>query len=488
MKRSKNEDFKVKDKKLNYLKSTNAIAKYFNFSNLNTTFKKEIIGGISTFLSMMYILSVEPAILGSAPSITGNGTMDSNGVFLATALVAAMATIVMGMSANVPIALAPSMGLNALFAFNIAKTGKIGYEGALIAAMISSIIFCIISITKLRALMINALPHSLHLIIGVSIGFFIAYVGISNIGFVSKTDSNLPIADLSNFKLNYPGMIIGSVVLFGSIILFYKKFFAPVAVMMIGGFIVALILANTINNEAITNSLGNAKWSGSEWNFSNLFNGFASNIKNSFEEIGNSDIWNKPTMYVSIFVLVILNFFDATGTLTSINIELNKAVGEEREIPQKALVIDAGATIIGSGLGVSHMACYSESCVGISQGARSGFANIITGLLFLLSIPLFPLFKMMPNCISGAATAFIGTIMISSITEIEWKKPEIGVSAFFSILFMVITYNIANGIAVGIIAYTVTSIGVGKTKEVKPVIWALDGLFILYFVATAFIQ
>ncbi|ATZ17639.1 NCS2 family permease [Mesoplasma melaleucae] len=488
MRETKKENFKVKDKRFNANKSTNAIAKFFNFSDLNTTFKKEIIGGISTFLSMMYILSVEPAILGSAPSITGNGTMDSQGVFLATALVTALATIVMGMSANVPIGLAPSMGLNALFAFNIAQAGKIGYEGALIAAMISSIILCIISITKLRAIMINALPHSLHLIIGVAIGFFIAYVGISNMGFVEKTTSGLPVANLSNFKLNYPAMIVGTIVLFGSIILFFKKFFAPVAVMMLGGLIFTVILANTVDAAAIKESFGNAKWVSGSWNFDSLFSGFAANIKNLFSQIGHSEIWNKPTMYIFIFVLVVLNFFDATGTLTSINIELNKAIGQEREIPQRALVIDAGATIVGSGLGVSHMACYSESCVGISQGARTGFASIITGLLFLVSIPLFRIFKMMPNCITGAVTAFIGTIMVTSITEIEWKKPEIGITGFFSILFMVITYNIANGIAVGIISYTVASIGIGKTKEIKPVIWGLDAIFIMYFIASAFIQ
>ncbi|AHI52689.1 NCS2 family permease [Spiroplasma culicicola] len=464
--------------------SNSRIARFFGFSNLKTTFKKEIIGGISTFLSMVYILSVEPSILGNANSVTGEGTMNAGGVFVATALASFIATFVMGLSANVPIALAPSMGMNAMFSYNVANQG-IGFEGALIAVMISSIIFCIMSITKLRATLIKSLPKSLHLAIGVGIGFFIAYVGISNIGWV-ETSNGLPVADFSDFKLNYPGIILGTIVLFGSIILFYKKFFAPVIVMMLGGFIVAVILANTVDNEAIQNSFGSAKWVKGQWDYSE-FKGFFTNISDTYKQFINPELWNKPTMYISIFIFIILNFFDATGTLTSINIELNREAQMDRKIPNRALIIDAGSTVMGSALGVSHLACYSESCVGISQGARSGFSNIIVSLGFLLSLALFPIFKMMPSAVTGAATAFIGTVMMKSIIDIEWAKPEVGLSAFFMILFMIITYSIANGIVIGIIAYTVGAIAVGKTKEVHPMIWVLDFVFIIYLVAYAFI-
>ncbi|WP_053228493.1 solute carrier family 23 protein [Spiroplasma taiwanense] len=172
--------------------------------------------------------------------------------------------------------------------------------------------------------------------------------------------------------------------------------------------------------------------------------------------------------------------------LTSINIEINRASGTNNEIPHKALVIDAGATVVGSVLGVSHMACYTESCVGIMQGARTGFSSIITSLGFLLSLALFPIFKMMPDCLSGAATVFIGTVMMKSITEIEWNKIEIGLGSSFAILFMIVTYSIANGIAIGIIAYSIGSIAVKKTKEVHLLVWVLNVIFILYFIAYAF--
>ncbi|AKX33796.1 xanthine/uracil permease [Spiroplasma litorale] len=481
----KNDDFKIertKDEIVN--KKRSVIPRYFKFDYFKATFKKEIIGGISTFLAMVYILSVEPGILGEAPSIHNvDSVMNSGGVFVATALSTFICTMIMGLFANLPVGVAPSMGLNAMFSYNIAKSGGIGYEGALIATLISSVIFTIISITKLRSMLIKCIPHSMHLAFGVGIGFFIAYVGLTSIGWFDKSNG-VPIAKLSDFKVYYPGIIIGMLVLFGSIILFYKKFIAPVAVMMLGGFILTIILANTVDDNAIKTSFKESIWNG--WSYDE-FDGFISNIKNSYSEFGNVDIWNKPIIYISIFIFVILNFFDATGTLKTINIESNKIMEREDDLSNKSLVIDAGSTVVGSVMGVSHMSAYVESCVGISQGARTGFSTIITSLLFLLSLALFPIFKMIPGCISGAATVFIGTIMIKSITDIDWKKPEIGIGAFFSLIFMITTYSIANGIAVGMISYTVGCIATKNTKKVSPTVWILDIVFIAYFIALAFI-
>lgn len=479
----KNDDFKI-NKTKGELDESIKRRSFFKFDYLKTTFKKEIIGGFSTFLAMLYILSVEPDILSKAKSVVeGGANMNAGGIFVATAVSAFIATLVMGLCSNLPVGLAPSMGLNAMFTFNIANNG-IGYEGALIATLISSILFTLVSITKLRAILIRSIPHSLHLAVGVGIGFFIAYVGLTNIGWF-KTSGGIPSAELSNFKLNYPGIILGTVILFGSVLLYFKKFIAPVAVMMLGGFILAIILANTTDDQAVQESFKSAKWVG--WNYDD-FDGVWYNLKNTFTQFGNTNIWNKPIIYVSIFIFVILNFFDATGTLKAINIEYNRITGLNTELTQKSLIIDAGATIGGSLLGVSHMSAYVESCVGISQGAKSGFANIITSLCFALSLALFPIFKMMPSCISGAATVFIGTVMMKSIIDIEWKKPEISLGAFLSIIFMITTYSIANGIALGLMGYTIGCIGTKKTKEIHPLLWLLDVVFILYFIAYAFIQ
>ncbi|WP_338985007.1 NCS2 family permease [Spiroplasma endosymbiont of Diplazon laetatorius] len=488
-KKQNENNFEAEKSKDLAIASNSSISKFFGFSKLNTTFKKEIIGGISTLLSMIYILSVEPGILGNAQSINDSKvTLDMNGIFLATALVSFLATFAMGMIANVPIALAPSMGVNAMFTFTVANSsGGVGYEGALIATCISGVLFTIISATKLRKIIIKSLPKSLHLDIGVGIGFFVAYVGIANIGWVKKSEDNLPIAELNDFKMWYPAIILGTVVLFAAIFLNFKKFFAPVAVVMLIGFIIAAILANTINDQAIQNSFGSAKWDSSAWNYLDLFKGFGFNVSSTWKEIGNVAIWSNPTMYISLFVFVILTFFDATGTITAVNVEITRESGVETEIPHKALLIDGTATVVGSFAGISNVGCYAESCVGVSQGARTGFASIVTSLGLLLSIAIFPIFQMMPSCITGAATVFIGTVMIKSITGIEWEKPEMGLAAFFSILFMIITYNIANGIALTIMAYTVGSLATGKVKQINPVVWVLNVVFIAYFIANAFI-
>ncbi|AUM63026.1 NCS2 family permease [Spiroplasma monobiae] len=471
--------------------SNSFIAKFFKFSNMNTTFKKEIIGGISTFLSMLYILSVEPQILAGetgANSILGDEVkMNINGVFLATALMSFLASFIMGLSANVPISLAPSMGVNAMFTFSVANHGGIGFEGALIATFISGLFFCIISVTKLRKEIMKSMPKSLHLAIGVGIGFFVAYVGLSNIGWVDK-GQGVPVAQLGDLKGEYPAIILGTIAMFVAILLSFKKFFAPVAVVMLIGFIIAIILANSIpNSDVIQKSFGMAKWDSSKWDYNALFYGFAFNISSTWKQVGNSAIWTNPTMYISIFVFLILTFFDATGTITAVNVEISRESGIETEIPHRALMVDGGATIAASLMGVSNVGSFAESCVGISQGARTGFASIITSIGFLISIAIFPIFQMMPSCITGAATVFIGTVMIKSITGIEWEKPEMGLAAFFSILLMVTTYNISNGIAFTIFAYTVGSLATGKVKQIHPVMWVLNVVFILYFVAHAFL-
>ncbi|QBQ07926.1 xanthine/uracil permease [Spiroplasma gladiatoris] len=491
-----NQDVKIKEpskSKAKFDNENSKLAKFFGFKKFNTTLKKEIIGGISTLLAMIYILSVEPAILSGSKSVnTGEPNLDGKGVFLATAIIAFSATFTMGMVSNIPVALAPSMGVNAMFTFSVATKG-IGYQGALIATMISGVLFCIISISNLRKLLIKALPKSLHVAIGLGIGFFVAYVGISNMGWVSNNGENgfggVPTAELNSFKDYYPGIILGTLVVFGAIALHFKKFVAPIAIMMLAGFIIAIIFANTLSDyKPIADSFGSAKFDSSKWEYKSMFNGFANNIKSTFTNLGNKLIWTSPTMYISIFVFTILTFFDATGTLTSVMVEINKEEKYERQIPKSAMIIDGSSTILSSIMSISHNAVYAESCVGVSQGARTGFAAIITSIGLLLSIALFPIFQMLPSCVSGAATLFIGIIMIGNITQIEWKKPEISLSAFFIILFMIITYNIAVGIGLGLITYTLGCLATKKAKQVHPIIWVLDIIFIAYFVALAFIQ
>ncbi|PPE04371.1 xanthine/uracil permease [Entomoplasma ellychniae] len=467
--------------------SNNPIARFFKFNDLQTTFKKEIIGGVSTFLAMVYILSVEPNILKSSPSIVeGESNMNFDGIFLATALVVFLATMTQALWSRAPIALAPSMGLNAMFTYNVAGAG-LGFEGAMLCVMLSSAFFTLIAITPVRKIIVGSMPESLKLIIGVGVGFFIAYVGFNSMGFF-KVEGGLPVAEMGHILTYYPAMIIGLIVLIGSIILYKKGNIAPIAIMILCGLVVSVILGSTLKSEAFEKSFGSANIKNLKWDFIVLFNGFGSNIKNAYNQMGNNEIWSNPTFYLSIVILAMLNFFDATATITTIAKQVEVINNKEYKIPNSALILDAASGVVGGGIGTSHVGSFIESAVGVSQGAKSGFANIITALLFLIAIPLYPIFKMVPSCVTGAAAAFIGVLMINSIREIEWEKPEFALAGVFGILFMITTFNIANGIAFAFIFYTVGLISTGRTKEVSITVWVLDVTFIIYFIGLAFIQ
>ncbi|ATZ18805.1 xanthine/uracil permease [Williamsoniiplasma somnilux] len=484
----------AKNFKFSQNKAISKIQKYFKFDTLGSTFKKEIMGGLITFLAMSYILSVNPAIVSNAVSIHDpNQHMNTFGIFLATALTSFIGTFVIGIFANVPLAVSASMGLNAMFVFNIANgSGGIGYEGALIATMLSSIVFVILSVTPLRKLIINAIPKSLVLGVGIAIGFFISYAGISGMGWVAKSDGGLPIASLAILRNNYPMIIVGTFTFGLMLILHYKKVPGSAALAILTGFIIVVIVANSLpdNHWLVVDKGGfgasNFSLIGHGWEYD--FSGFTLNIKNTWKEFSNPEIWNKPVLYISIFVVMFMCFFDATGTLAATSVQLNKRTNQHHEIQQKALIVDSASTVIAASLASTPACVYVESSAGIEQGARTGFASIITAFLFLSSIALFPIFKAIPQCVTSAALIFVGIMMITGITEIEWKKPEFSVAVFLTIMFMMVTYTIANGMAVGFIAYTFIMIVTGKIKQVPIAMWPLTAIFIAYFVATSFIQ
>lgn len=457
------------------------ISKFFKFDNFNVTFKKEIIGGLTTFLAMVYILSVQPSILSNAPSINVNNGMQFGGIFISTAIAAFIGTIIMGLSANMPVGLAPGMGLNALFTFNIANNG-IG-EGALIAVMISSILLCLISATKIRMLIIESLPSSMKLAIGSGIGFFIAYIGFKNIGLVDITASGLPIASLTNLKTNWPLILMGFFVLSIIFILYFKKIPGAIAVAILCGLIISLIVGNIGNTDFIKNNF--AHWTG--WSYAD-FSSWKTNLSNTYTAIVNPKIWSSPTMYIAIFVFLLVSFFDATGCLYSITHQINQQTNSNYELNRKALIADSFGTLSGSLIGCSPITSYIESSTGMAQGARTGFSAIITGVMFLIDIVIYPIFKLITPCVSGAVLIFVGSLMIKQLVNIEWKNVEISIAAFFTIIIMIITYSITDGIAIGYLTYTLVSLINKKYKDIHIITYILDIMFIGYFIAYAFVQ
>ncbi|MBW3058623.1 NCS2 family permease [Spiroplasma poulsonii] len=471
------------------------IETFFRFGDLKTTFKKEIIGGLTTFLAMLYILSVQPNMLSIAPDINHPAYPSQNmafgGIFIATALASFIATLIMGLSANMPVGLAPGMGLNAVFTFNVANNG-LGYQGALIAVMLSAVIFCLISVTKLRTIVINAIPNSLKLAIGAGIGFFIAYIGLHNIGFVGDNavtpggivvNGGIPVATLGNLKTNWPMILMGFGVLILIFVLHFNKVPGAIAIAILGGLGVSLIIGNVIDSDFIR--LNFAHWKG--WSYSD-FNGFGTNLKSTFTAFTNPKIWTSPIMYISIFVFLFVDFFDTTGTLYSVSTQISTATGEQYDLKPRALIADSVGTLVGGTLGCSPVTSFVESTTGVSQGARTGFSAIITGTMFLVAIPLFPIFKLITPAISGAAVIFVGTLMVSQIKDIKWAKPEFGIAAFFTIITMIVTFSITNGLALGFIAYALICLITKKAKTVAITIYILDLCFIGYFIAFAFVQ
>ncbi|AVN59031.1 NCS2 family permease [Mesoplasma florum] len=467
-------------------KAIRSIEKYFKFDTLGAIMKKEIIGGITTFLALMYILSVNPSLVSGTSSINNDGTtMNEFGIFFATALVSGICCILMGLFANIPVAMSTSMGMNALVAFNIG--GTLGFEGAMIVTMLSSIVFVTVSLTPLRSFIIKSIPKGIVLAIGIGIGLFISYVGIASMGWLGKDEAGIPVAKLGILRENYVPIILGSITLMLILFLAFKKIPGAVAISLIGMSVIAIIIAtstNITNNKDLLFKANLSNWEG--WKYD--FEGFAWNWKSTFKAFGNTKIWTSPVTYISIFVVMLINFFDATGTMAAFTNQLDSKTNQHKEISQRALVIDSMGTMMASVTGTTPLGVFAESGAGIEQGAKTGLAAIVNGVLFLLAIALFPIFKLIPQPITSAACVYIGIMMIKEAAHVEWEKPEFLVPTFLSILFMIATYEIANGVAMAFIGYSFMMMITGKAKKVHPAVYCLSFLFIIYFIAFAFIQ
>ena len=422
---------------------------FFKFVDYKTTFKKEIIGGIVTGISMLYIFSVEPNMLHNAHSIDSNSpNMSFGGIFIATAITAFCGTLIMGFASNMPVATAPGMGLNAVFTFSVANTA-IGYEGALIAVMFSSILFCIITISKIRNYLMQAVPISMRYIIGAAVGFFIAYIGLKNAAIVKVDPSGIPIAALSQLSANYPYILIAFFV-FGLIVFFHvKKIPGGMLIAITIGLIISITIAETVSKGTLT---GLNRWKG--WNYGDL-SGFKVNLNSLYHNFSNTKIWTSPVFYISIFIFLLVSFFDATGTLYSLSNQISLSDDEIKlKITHRALVADSFAGLMNGFIGISPSTTFTESAIGIGAGARSGFSSIITSLFFLFAIILYPLFILVSPCVSAGALLFVGCSMIKQLGFVDWKKLEYCFAGMFTIIVVLVTFTTTNGIAIGFIIYT----------------------------------
>ncbi|MEM9214231.1 MAG: NCS2 family permease [Cyanobacteria bacterium P01_F01_bin.150] len=446
----------------------NAIAHYFRFRELGTNFRTEILAGITTFFTMAYILVVNPGILSSAIFLQESGDLFGE-LVIATALSAAIATAIMGLLANYPFALAPGMGLNAFFAFSVVLGLGIDWRIGLAIIFIEGLIFILLTLSNLRAAIIKAIPACLKRATAVGIGFFIAYIGLS--GDPSVGGAGIIIAnEATKTSLGSLGQPPTIMALLG--ILITAAFMAR----RIKGGLLWGILATALLGWI----LGIAAWPQGivQWPTfpTNLFG-------QAFIGLRQMSTANVLDLLAVLFVFLFVDLFDTIGTLSGVGIQAN-LITVDGELPRanQALIADAVGTTVGAVLGTSTVTTYIESASGVSEGGRSGFAALVSAALFVLAIFFVPLFSAIPGFATAATLIMVGVLMAGNVSGINWSDPAESIPCFLTIIVMPLSFSIAEGLAVGFIAYPVIKAFQGKAHEVNNAVWILAFIFLVRFV------
>jgi len=428
------------------------LEKLFKLKEFKTTPKTEIIAGITTFMTMGYILIVNPDIL----SVAG---MDKGAVFTATALSAFIATMVMALYANKPFALASGMGLNAFFAFTVVLQMGYSWQFALTAVFLEGIIFIIMTFFKLRAAIINSIPHNLKRAVSVGIGLFIAFIGLQGGGLI--VDNPATLVSVGHVTSNAALLTIIGIVVTG--ILLAKK---------VKGALLIGIVATTIIGipMGVTHVPEGFKLLSAPPSLAPVF--FKLDFSNIFS-------WD---MLLVLFTFLFVDLFDTVGTLIGVSTKAG-LVDEKGNLPgvHKALFADAVGTTVGACLGTSTVTTYVESAAGVAEGGRTGLTALSTGVLFLLALLFAPLFTMVPAAATAPVLILVGLFMMSPIKEINLDDFTEAIPAFLTIIMMPLTYSIAEGIVFGMISYALLKVLTGRGKEVTVIGYIVAALFILKY-------
>lgn len=428
------------------------ISNYFQFEENQTNFKTEIIGALTTFLTMAYALFVIPEVLSQVG-------MPKESVFVATALAASAGTFIMGAFAKFPMVLAPGMGLNAFFAFGVCIGMDIPWEMALAGVLASGIIFIIISITGIREMVIKAIPNHLKYAVTAGIGLFIAFIGLKNAGIVVGDEATfVALGNLTDktVMLSIFGLAVMSILMVKGVkTAIFLGIVCTVAVGMMFG-IVEIPTAVISMPPSVAPTFGVA-------------------IKHL------KDIFN-PEMMMVVFTFLFMDFFDTAGTLVAVGskVGLLKADGSVKN-GSKALLADSVATCVGAIFGTTNTTSCMESLSGISVGAKTGFSSVVVAVLFIISLFFSPLLSVITSQVTAPALVIVGSLLCSSLSEIDWNSAENAIPSFFILILMPLTYSIGEGIAFGFLAYVILMIFKGKRKEVHPVMYGLGVLFTFYF-------
>ncbi|MBX9976554.1 NCS2 family permease [Cytobacillus firmus] len=437
--------------------------KYFQFEELGTNYRREFLGGLTTFLAMAYILVVNPITLSlmDIPDLPDAMRMDYGAVFVATAVAAAIGSLLMGVLAKYPIALAPGMGLNAFFAYTVVLTMGIPWQHALGGVLISGIIFIFLSISGLRETIINSIPAELKYAVSAGIGLFITFVGAQSAGLIVNNDAVL--VGLGDFTDGNVLLAIFGIII--TVILMTKGVNGGIFIGMVLTTIVGMIAGLIDVPGKVVDSVPSV----------------APTFGAAFGAYSDPSFFS-TSMLVVVLTFLFVDFFDTAGTLVGV---ANQAgLMKENKLPRagKALLADSTATVVGAIFGTSTTTSFIESSSGVAAGARTGFASIVTAGFFLLSLFFFPLLEVITSAVTAPALIIVGVLMVASLGNIDWTKFEIAVPAFLTIIAMPLTYSIATGIAIGFIFYPITMIVKGRIKEIHPIMYGLFVIFVLYFI------
>lgn len=429
------------------------LKKVFGFDSAKHSVRTEIIAGFTTFLTMAYILAVNPGIFSA---LSGQG-MPNDAVFTATALAAIVGTLVMSVYAKKPFGLAPGMGLNAFFVYTVCLGMGYSWQFALTAILIEGMLFILMTVTNLRKLIVDAIPMDLKRAIGVGIGIYIAFIGLKSSGIIVNSEAtSVTLGNLKDISvlLAFAGLVLTSVL---------------VVLKVRGGLLIGILAITAIGLPlGVTN-----------------FNGVISappSLKPIFFQFewGQIFTWD---MFVVVFTFLFIDMFDTIGTVVGVSVK-SGMVDEKGQVEgiNKILMADAVATVAGSMFGTSTTTTYIESASGVAEGGRTGLTAFTIVICFVVALLFSPLFLAIPGAATGPVLVIVGVMMATPVKDIAWDDYSEAIPAFMTLLFMPLAYSISDGIMIGMIAYALINALSGKFKKVSLTLWILSALFILRYI------
>lgn len=462
--------------------SRNAVARaldsFFQISARGSTLGREVRGGLVTFFAMAYILVVNPAILGNA--VPDDGSITPQGIAAGTALVAGAVTILMGAVANYPLALAAGLGLNAVVAFTLVLGSGLSYGEAMGVIAWEGLLILLLVLTGFREAVFRAVPAALKTAITVGLGLFVSLIGLVNAGIV-RTGATPVQFGVSGSLDGWPALVF-VFGLFLMIVLYVRGVKGAVLISIVSATVLAVLVQAIAHLDRISES------NPTGWGQT------VPELKGSpvavpvFDTLGKVDMLGgfgklgAVSVVLLVFSLMLADFFDTMGTMVAVGAE-GGLLDQDGNPPRtrQILVIDSLAAVAGGLGGVSSNTSYVESASGVAEGARTGLASVVTGVLFLLSTFLAPLVELVPTEAASTALVFVGFLMMTQVTDIDWKSPEVAIPSFMTIALMPFGYSVSVGIGVGFVTHSLVQLATGRARRVHPLLWVVSALFVVYF-------